>query len=123
MAGIHDARPDSEVDPNVRAPRVTHTPQSRVGVRRSPKYGVFTALGVALGILAAVILATAFDGTTEQSPFTEVSYSQTQAFGFILLWCVPAGIALMMIVALILDRIASRHVRQATVTVDMVDEG
>lgn len=91
-------------------------------IRRAPKYGVFTAIGVAVGIIAALILATVFDGTSEPSPFTEVTYSQTQAFGFILLWCVPAGIALMLIVAMIIDRATSRRARQATVQVDHVDE-
>ena len=113
---MDDARSDDEV------PRVTHSPASSVSVRRAPKYGVFTAVGVALGIVAALILATVFDGTSDPSPFTEVTYSQTQVFGFILLWCVPAGIALMMIVAMILDRAASRRVQKVTVQVDHVDE-
>ncbi|WP_260406173.1 potassium transporter Trk [Microbacterium sp. G2-8] len=122
MAGIHDAQTTDAAKTPETDERVVHTPEARVAVRRSPKYGVFTALGVAIGLLAAMILATAFDGTTEASPFTEVTYSQMQAFGFILLWCIPAGIALMMILALILDRVAARKVRQATVTVDIVDE-
>lgn len=113
---MDDARRDED------APRVTHVPATQVSVRRSPKYGVFAALGVAVGIIAALVLATAFDGTTEASPFTEVTYSQTQAFGFILLWCVPGGIALMMIVAMIIDRFSSRKARKATVQVDRIDE-
>lgn len=122
MSGIHDAQATDAAESPEGDERVMHTPQGRVTVRRSPKYGVFTALGIALGLIAALILATAFDGTAEASPFTEVTYSQMQAFGFILLWCIPAGIALMMIVALILDRAAARRLRQATVTVDIVDE-
>ncbi|MGO1234587.1 MAG: potassium transporter Trk [Microbacterium gubbeenense] len=104
------------------ATRVTHAPASAVTIRRSPKYGIFLALGIALGIVAAIILTTVFDGTSEPSPYTEVSYSLTQAFGFILLWCIPAGIAIMMILAMILDRISSRSLRQTIVQVDRVDE-
>ena len=113
---MDDARSDEE------DAHVTHSPAGRVSVRRAPKYGVFTALGVAVGIIAALILSTVFDGTSDPSPFTEITYSQTQVFGFILLWCVPAGIALMMIVAMILDRFSSRRVQKVTVHVDHVDE-
>ncbi|MER7797408.1 potassium transporter Trk [Microbacterium sp. NPDC096154] len=84
-------------------------------VRRSPRYGVFAALGAALGVIVAMILATAFDGTHEPSPFTEVVYSPSQAFGFILLWCVPAGILLAMIAALLLEWAVGRRVRQVAV--------
>ncbi|WP_232527873.1 potassium transporter Trk [Microbacterium suaedae] len=119
MDGKSDQRSGEAVEG---APHVTRVPESSVSIRRSPKYGTFTALGVALGIVAALILTTVFDGTSHPSPFTEVSYSQTQAFGFILLWCVPAGIALMMILALILDKAVSRKLRHATVRVDQIDE-
>ncbi|MBP2436431.1 potassium transporter Trk [Microbacterium amylolyticum] len=117
MSGIQDALPEDEA-----AARVTRAPEATITIRRSPKYGVFTALGIALGIVAALILATVFDGTDSASPFTQVTYSLTQAFGFILLWCVPAGIAIMMVVALILDRANANKVRQARVHVDLVDE-
>jgi len=54
-------------------------------VRRSPRYGVFLAAGAALGLIVALILTFAFDGTGDESRYTEVSYSLTQAFGFIAL--------------------------------------
>ncbi|HLS93355.1 MAG TPA: potassium transporter Trk [Microbacterium sp.] len=117
MDRMNEARTD-----DVANSRTTPAAAGRVTIRRSPKYGTFAALGVALGIIAALILTTVFDGTSQPSPFTEVSYSQTQAFGFILLWCIPAGIALMMVIALVLDRVVSRKLRQATVEVDSVDE-
>ncbi|WP_309068343.1 potassium transporter Trk [Microbacterium sp.] len=87
----------------------------QVSVRRSPRYGVFAAVGAALGIVVAMILATAFDGTSEPSPFTEVVYSPSQAFGFILLWCVPAGILLAMVAALLLEWTIGRRTRRVTV--------
>ena len=98
------------------------TPASPVMVRRSPKYGIFTAIGVALGLLAALILTFVFDGTSEPSPFTEVRYSQSQTFGFIMLWCVPAGIAVMLILAMILDRTVGAKTTQVDVIREVTEE-
>jgi drug/metabolite transporter (DMT)-like permease len=92
----------------------------QVSVRRSPRYGVFAALGAALGVVVAMILSTAFDGTSQPSPFTEVVYSPSQAFGFILLWCVPAGILLAMLVALVLERTLGRRTRRVSVVHETV---
>lgn len=92
----------------------------QVSVRRSPRYGVFAGLGAALGIMVAMILATAFDGTSKPSPFTEVVYSPSQAFGFILLWCVPAGILLAMTVALVLEWTVGKRTRRITVVHETV---
>ena len=111
---MDDARIDDE------AVRVSKA--SPVTVRRSPKYGVFTGVGVALGLIAALILTFAFSGTSEPSPFTEVRYSQSQTFGFILLWCIPAGIAIMLVLAMILDRVASRHTKQVNVIREVTEE-
>jgi hypothetical protein len=114
MEGMDDARSEDDA---VRAHQA-----SPVSVRRSPKYGVFTALGVAVGVIAALILTFAFSGTSEPSPFTEVRYSQSQTFGFILIWCIPAGIALMLIVAMILDRTIGGRTRQVNVVREVTDE-
>ncbi|WP_345752231.1 potassium transporter Trk [Microbacterium rhizophilus] len=94
----------------------------QVSVRRSPRYGVFAGVGAAFGIVVAMILATAFDGTSEPSPFTEVVYSPSQAFGFILLWCVPAGILLAMIVALLLEWTLGRRTRRVSAVHETVVE-
>ncbi|WP_119695861.1 potassium transporter Trk [Microbacterium halotolerans] len=93
------------------------TPESRsdesvVRARRAPRYGVFAALGAMAGIVAALVLTTVFNGTDEPSRYTEVEYSTSQVFGFVLLWCVPAGIALGMLVALVLDRTIGRRTQQ-----------
>jgi len=93
-----------------------------VGVRRAPKYGVFAALGAMLGIVAAMILSTVFDGTDDPSRYTEIQYTASQAFGFILLWCLPAGILVGMLVALVLDRTVGRRVREARVVHEVVQE-
>ncbi|WP_029151107.1 hypothetical protein [Microbacterium indicum] len=115
MAGIDEERQGADA-------RAAGSQAGTVRVRRVPKYGVFTAIGVVLGIVAAMILATAFDGTSEPSPYTEVSYSKMQAFGFIALWCIPAGIAIMLVVAMILDRIVSRKARELEVTFEIIEE-
>jgi hypothetical protein len=104
MEGMDDARSEDDA---VRANQA-----SPVSVRRSPKYGV----------IAALILTFAFSGTSEPSPFTEVRYSQSQTFGFILIWCIPAGIALMLIVAMILDRTIGGRTRQVNVVREVTDE-
>lgn len=83
-----------------------------VQVRRAPKYGVFLALGAALGILAAMILTFAFDGTALPSPNTTIEYTTLQVFGFVALLCVPIGVALGGAVALILDRTVGRRTRE-----------
>ncbi|RLK52319.1 potassium transporter Trk [Microbacterium telephonicum] len=87
-------------------------------LRRAPKYGVFLALGAALGIIAALILTFAFAGgqdATDESPFTGVTYTTTQVFGFVALICIPVGLALGGVVALILDRTVGRRTREVTV--------
>lgn len=85
-------------------------------VRRSPRYAIFFVVGAILGILAALILTFAFDGTQQKSPSTQVLYSTSQVFGFLCLVCIPVGMAVLGAVALILDRRLSR--RQHEVRVD-----
>lgn len=96
-------------------------------VRRSPRYAIFLVLGAALGILVALILTFAFDGTADKSPSTQVVYSSGQVFGFLLLACIPVGLALGGVVALILDRrFAGRahevRIDHERVVVDLPDE-
>ena len=86
-----------------------------VRVRRAPKISVFLIVGGAVGLLAALILTFAFNGTAEPSPNTGVEYSQGQVFGFLALICVPIGIALAAVTALILDRRSQRRTHEVTV--------
>jgi hypothetical protein len=86
-----------------------------VRVRRAPKISVFLIAGAALGVLVAMILTFAFDGTSQVSPNTGVEYSQGQVFGFLVLICAPVGIALAGILALILDRRSQRHTHEVAV--------
>lgn len=84
-------------------------------VRRSPRYAMFLIAGAALGILVALVLTFAFDGTAERSPSTQVTYSLSQVFGFLALVCITAGVALGGIVALILDRTMTRRAREVRI--------
>ena len=83
-------------------------------LRRSPKYAVFLLLGAALGVLAALILTVAFNGS-QQASEAGYTYSQGQVFGFLTLLCVPVCLAIAGGVALLLDRSAARRARELTV--------
>ena len=87
----------------------------RMRMRRAPKFSVFLAAGAGLGLIAAMILTFTFDGTGEASPNTGLVYSQGQVFGFMLLVCIPVGLALAGIVALIFDRRSSRRTKDVIV--------
>ncbi|GAB2694092.1 potassium transporter Trk [Microbacterium marinum] len=89
-------------------------------LRRSPRFGVFFALGAALGVLLAVILTFAFD--TQESAGTGVTYSTTQVFGFLLLVCVPVGLAVGAVIALLFDRASRRRVRTVRIEHETVQD-
>jgi H+/Cl- antiporter ClcA len=84
-------------------------------MRRAPKFSVFLLVGAALGVIVAMILTFAFNGTDDVSPNTGLVYSQGQVFGFMLLVCIPVGLALAGILALILDRRSARHTKDVIV--------
>jgi hypothetical protein len=86
-----------------------------VRVRRAPKISVFLIVGALVGLLVAMILTFAFNGTAEVSPNTGVMYSQAQVFGFLALICAPIGLALGGILALILDRRSRRRTHEVAV--------
>ncbi len=87
----------------------------RMRMRRAPKFSVFLAVGAVLGLIAAMILTFTFNGTGEVSPNTGLVYSQGQVFGFMLLVCIPVGLALAAIVALIFDRRSARRTKDVIV--------
>lgn len=86
-----------------------------VSVRRAPRISVFLVAGALLGAIVAFILTFAFGGTVDPSPNTGVVYSQGQVFGFLALICIPVGLALAGLLALLLDRRSQRHVHEVTV--------
>ena len=86
-----------------------------VRVRRAPKYAVFLIAGAALGLIVALILTFAFNGTATESPNTGLVYSAGQVFGFLLLICGTAGVGIGAIVALLFDRASARRAREVVV--------
>jgi Na+/pantothenate symporter len=91
------------------------TPPARdelVAVRRSPRYGVFLAMGAALGLIVAMILTFSFSGAQNLSQNTGLEYGLGQVFGFLALICIPVGLAVGGVVALVLDRIVGRRTRE-----------
>ena len=86
------------------------TPEIEIArVRRAPRWGVFLGIGVVVGVVVAFLL-TAF-GNFEASEATQVASPFGQVFGFLVLWTVPAGIAVFGIIALLLERAARRSER------------
>lgn len=84
-------------------------------LRRSPKYTVFLLVGAALGVLVALILTFAFNGSAQPNE-AGIQYSTGQVFGFLILLCVPVGVAILGVVALLLDRSSRRRTRELTVS-------
>lgn len=89
-------------------------------LRRSPRYGVFLAVGAGVGILAALILTFAFQTEDSTSAATGVSYTTTQIFGFLCLIAIPIGLALSAAVALVFDRVLARRARAVRVSHDVI---
>jgi hypothetical protein len=84
--------------------------ETRVSIRRAPKFSVFVVLGALLGVLASLILTASFpiDKT--------VGFAAT--FGYFAIYGFVAGILVGSIVALIFDRVLSRRSKSVDVTVD-----
>jgi hypothetical protein len=97
------------------------TPEIEIArVRRAPRWGVFLGIGVVVGVVVAFLL-TAF-GNFEASEATQVAYPFGQVFGFLVLWTVPAGIAVFGVIALLLERAARRSERVVRVDHETIAE-
>ncbi|KQV06921.1 hypothetical protein ASC63_06065 [Leifsonia sp. Root112D2] len=90
----------------------TVTPDT-VTVRRAPRYGRFMIVGVVVFAIVAFILTYSFP--QQQN----AGYGRLQVFGFMLLVAIVVGVAVGGVVALLVDRAATRRAR--TVIVDRVD--
>jgi hypothetical protein len=97
------------------------TPEIEIArVRRAPRWGVFLGIGVVVGVVVAFLL-TAF-GNFEASEATQVAYPFGQVFGFLVLWTVPAGIAVFGVIVLLLERAARRSERVVRVDHETIAE-
>ena len=85
--------------------------EDAVRVHRSPRYFRFMLTGAILFAIVAVVLTFAFP----ENP----TYDRGTVFGFLLAICVVVGVALGAVVALLLDRAATRRAR--TVQADRID--
>ena len=110
--------PDSPTPPTT--PGAGARPET-VRVRRAPKFSVFLLVGAGLGLVTALILTFAFNGSSAQSENTGLIYSSGQVFGFLALICVTVGVAVFAILALVLDRASRRRTREVTVARETVD--
>ena len=89
-------------------------------IRRAPRWGVFLGIGAGAGVVVAFLLT--MSGNFEASPTTQVTYPFGQVFGFLLLWTVPAGIAVLGVIALLLERVTRRSERIVRVDRETVAE-
>lgn len=85
--------------------------EDAVRVHRSPRYFRFMLTGAILFAIIALILTFAFP----ENP----TYDRGTVFGFLLAICAVVGVALGALVALLLDRAATRRAR--TVQADRID--
>ena len=107
MLGAMDATPDP-ASPHDRAEREQTHEELRVTVRRSPKYGVFMAIGALIGMVVAWIVSStvgpSFDEAGQQVDTTPV-------IGLMLVVGFVAGGVLGAVVAIIVDRALSKGTR------------
>lgn len=124
-SGNESERPDSErvaSDPPAAVdPSADTTTSHEVPVRRVPKYQTFLLIGVAAGLIAAMILTFAFQRSPGEinASAGEIYFSPGQVFGFLLLICIPIGLVVFGLLAWILD-LSSRS-KTHTVRVDRVN--
>ena len=103
------AEPTEPTDPQPE--EIATVTEDAVRVHRSPRYFRFMLTGAILFAIVAVVLTFAFP----ENP----TYDRGTVFGFLLAICVVVGVALGAVVALLLDRAATRRAR--TVQADRID--
>lgn len=107
---------DATPDPASQQPPAQSHEEHRVTVRRSPKYGVFTAIGALIGIVVAWIVSSN-DGPTFDESGRQVD--TTPVIGLMLVVGFVVGGVLGAIVAIIIDRALSKGTR--TVVAERVE--
>jgi NhaP-type Na+/H+ or K+/H+ antiporter len=76
-------------------------------LRRAPRLPVFLILGVVLGVIAALVL------TAVGNLDPKVGFGGT--FGYLCLWCIPLGLLLGAVVAIVIDQVSRRRAKLVTV--------
>jgi H+/gluconate symporter-like permease len=72
-----------------------------VKIRRAPKYPIFIVLGAGLGAVVAFILTALFP--------IDPAVGFGALFGYLALYGIPIGVVVGALVAMVLDRMSSRH--------------
>ena len=86
--------------------------ETRVRIRRAPKFGVFVVLGALVGLIASLILTASFP--------IDKSVGFAATFGYFAIYGLVIGVLLGCIVALIFDRAYARRAHTVNVTVDVL---
>ncbi|MCU1471455.1 MAG: hypothetical protein JWQ39_2604 [Glaciihabitans sp.] len=84
--------------------------ETRVRIRRAPKFSVFLIVGGAVGVIVAFILTAVFP--------VDDKVSFGQAFGYVAIYGVTIGVLIAAVIAVILDRVLSRRAKTVSATVD-----
>lgn len=105
---MSETEPQPEEQPGDEQTTVT---ESAVRVQRSPRYFRFMITGAVVFAVIALILTYSFP----ENP----TYSRGAVFGFLVAICATLGVALGALIALLIDRAATRRAR--TVQADRID--
>jgi hypothetical protein len=76
-------------------------------LRRAPRLPVFFVLGAVLGVIAALVL------TAVGNLDPKVGFGAT--FGYLCLWCIPIGLVVGAVVAIVIDQVSRRRAKVVTV--------
>ena len=87
---------------------------ANVTVQRSPRYLRFFFVGISIGVIVALILTFSFPADPQ--------FTQTQVFGFLVIFTGIGGGVLGLVFALVVDRVYSRHVITTTAERTVVNE-
>jgi hypothetical protein len=101
-------------DPSPDPTRPGESAETEVRIRRAPRLGVFVGLGAVLGVLATLILTSAFPD--------EAKIGFSALFGYFAVIGVPTGMALGAAVGIVLDRVSTRRARTVRVAREVVAE-
>ncbi|MGN6326642.1 potassium transporter Trk [Pseudolysinimonas sp.] len=89
------------------------TETTQAHLRRAPRLPVFLVLGAVLGVIAALVLT----AVGQLDP--KVGFGAT--FGYLCLWCIPLGILVGALVAIVIDQVSRRRARLVSVERAMVE--
>jgi hypothetical protein len=82
-------------------------------LRRAPRLPVFLVLGAVLGVIAALVL------TLVGHIDPQVGFGAT--LGYFTLWCIPLGLLVGSLVAIVIDQVSRRRARLVTVELARIE--